>query len=503
MNPSHERRTMVTQLETDVVIVGAGPTGLMMANCLAKLGVPATVIDSKSGPTRESRALVLQARTMEIYDQLGVIDRALAESEIASSIVPGYEKKRFTAVNLTALATGTTPFPHAYVLEQSRNESLLVDNLRRLGTEVRWNHGIDSLEPDGERLIVRAGDVTIRARYCVAADGSSSAVRGMTGIPFEGKTNEHTFYVLDATGVTGLVLDAINLRFGARDFLLTFPMGAPDHERLLGVVRDADEAADERLVARILGQTFGVGFAKSLWLSTYRVHHRVAARFAAGRVFLAGDAAHVHSPVGAQGMNTGLQDAHNLACKIADVLAGRAPEDYLRRYEAERRPVALRLVSTTDTLFGVITSDRRFARFVRRRVIPTFAPFGPRLLPRLVGSARIFEYLSQTRIHYWMNDGAKRRAHGRRGAVVGRRLPFNGDNFDSLRAMQWQVHGYGDADVSAVRPMGLPTHVFGEIRNRRLRPGMLYLVRPDGFVAAMAGPDSAAAVFASALPSRL
>jgi 2-polyprenyl-6-methoxyphenol hydroxylase-like FAD-dependent oxidoreductase len=489
---------MTPRLDADVVVVGAGPTGLMAANCLAKLGVSVVIIDRKSGPTRESRALVVQARTMEIYDQLGMIDAVLAETQVASRIVPGYEKRRFVGVDLTRLAQGITPYPHVYVLEQSRTERLLVDNLRGLGVDVLWDHGVYAVEEGTEGVVVRAGDVTVSARYCVAADGSSSPVRVMTGIPFEGKTNEHTFYVLDATGVSGLELDAINLRFGASDFMLTFPMGAPDHERLLGVVRGTEP--DEDTIAASVHESFGVDYGGLTWWSTYRVHHRVAAAFSRGRVFLAGDAAHVHSPVGAQGMNTGLQDAHNLACKIADVVAGRAPQSSLNRYQAERRPVARRLVSTTDTLFGVITSEGRGARFLRRRILPVIAPLAPRLLPRIVGGGRLYGYLSQTRIHYWMSAGAKRRAHGRRGTVVGRRLPWNGDNYDSLRTMRWQVHAYGDVVVSAVEPLGLRVARFPIVRNRRLTPGMLYLVRPDGFVAAMAGPQSAAQVFASALP---
>jgi 2-polyprenyl-6-methoxyphenol hydroxylase-like FAD-dependent oxidoreductase len=315
-------------LETDVVIVGAGPTGLMLANCLTKLGVSTVIVDGKSEPTRESRALVLQARTLEIYDQLGVVDRVLAEAERASSIVPGFEKKGFRAINLQKLASGVTPYPHLYVLEQSKNERLLVDNLHDLGVEVMWNQPIESLTTvDGGRGVACStgggAPLTMRARYCVGADGSSSAVRNLVGVEFDGATNEHTFYVLDATGVSGLALDSINLRFGEEDFLLTFPMGSSDHQRLLGVVRNDDGLPVSEASAReTLDRAFDVHYGHSAWFSTYRVHHRVARRFRTGSVFLAGDAAHVHSPVGAQGMNTGLQDAHNLACKLADVLKG-------------------------------------------------------------------------------------------------------------------------------------------------------------------------------------
>lgn len=497
-------------LETDVVVVGAGPTGLMLANCLTKLGVRTVIVDRKAEPTRESRALVLQARTMEIYDQLGVVDRVLAEATQAGSIVPGFEKKSFRSINLQKLATGVTPYPHLYVLEQSKNERLLVDNLHDLGVEVLWHQTIDSLIPGATGVLCSTGGDTplkIRARYCVGADGSSSVVRNLAGIEFEGATNEHTFYVLDATGVTGLALESINLRFGERDFLLTFPMGSIDHQRLLGVVRNDDGSpVSEGLARDTLERAFGVAYDRSAWFSTYRVHHRIAHHFRSGPVFLAGDAAHAHSPVGAQGMNTGLQDAHNLACKLADVIAGHAPDSYLDRYEAERRPVAKRLVSTTDTMFGVITSEKRAARLLRRWVIPRIAPIAASLVPRFVASSRIFEYLSQTRIHYWMSEHAQKDSHGRRGKVLGRRLPWNGDNYDSLRAMTWQIHAYGQVAPSAAEQLatelGLPVSVFPEIRNRRLRSGTAYLIRPDGFVAAIGRLESAVESLGAAIPPR-
>jgi len=248
---------------------------------------------------------------------------------------------------------------------------------------------------------------------------------------------------------------------------------------------------------------YSVTYGQSAWFSTYRVHHRVAARFRDGPVFLAGDAAHVHSPVGAQGMNTGLQDAHNLAFKLADVLQGRAGDSYLDRYEAERRPVAHRLVTTTDRIFGFITSTKPVARAVRRGALPLIAPVAAFLAPRTRRASRLFEYVSQIRIHYWMSDGAKEAARGRRSTVVGRRLQFTGDNFEPLRSLQWQVHAYGAMAAVAVHhvrsALGLEVHVLPLHGNRRLKEGIFYLVRPDGFVAAEAPPATAVSTFAAAL----
>ncbi|WP_022892311.1 FAD-dependent monooxygenase [Agromyces subbeticus] len=374
------------RVDTDVLIVGAGPSGLMLAVCLAKLGVDAIIVDGKSGPTRESRALAVQARSMELYDQLGLVDRVLAERSAASVVVPGAGRGRrpFGRVPLRAFGTGVTPYREITVFEQSRNERLLVDALGELGRDVRWQHRLERLDVVAgaatsviATVVGPSGSEFIHARYCVGADGAHSVVRGALGVPFEGVTNEHTFSISDAAGVTGLVDDAVNVRITAEHFLLAFPMG-PGRARLLGVVRDGDRdesgELSEALVRGMLEREFGVGYEASAWFTTYRLHHRLAARFRQGACFLVGDAAHIHSPVGAQGMNTGLQEAHNLACALADVLVDGMPDARLDRYEAERRPVGKRLVATTDRAFGVITSATPLARFVRGRIVPFIGP---------------------------------------------------------------------------------------------------------------------------------
>jgi 2-polyprenyl-6-methoxyphenol hydroxylase-like FAD-dependent oxidoreductase len=490
---------------TDVLVVGAGPTGLMLADCLARLGIDVVIADGKAGPTTESRALGVQARTMEIYDQLGMIDEVLAESYTADAIVPGYGTRAFGAISLTNLGRTLSPFPRLYVLEQSRNERLLVRDLGSRGVEVSWNHPLTSLDliPDAThpiRATIGSGEI-VNARYCVGADGASSLVRKLRRIDFAGKTNEHSFFVCDATDAEGLVPDRINMRMAAHDFLLTFPMGPNNHQRLLGIIRTegTEVAGLEEIVRYRLRSAFSVGYGSSTWFATYRLHHRIAARFRDGPFFLAGDAAHVHSPVGAQGMNTGLQDAHNLAAKIADVIQHRAHDAYLDQYEAERRPVAQRLVSTTDRLFETITSDGVIARAIRRTVVPVIAPLATRTLPRLPGASRIFGYVSQTRIHYRTLD----RQDNTRDRVVGRRLPWTGDNYGCLRSMTWQVHSYGAPSApfadAVARELAITPQYFSTAGRSRLQPDRLYLVRPDGFVAAGAPADTALRVFQRAL----
>lgn len=352
---------------TEVLVVGAGPSGLMAAVCMARLGIAVVVVDGKSEPTRESRALALQARSMEIYDQIGLVDRVLSECDRAPQVVPGYRTRTFHPVRFAAFGKALTPYPGIFVLEQSRNERILRDAFLELGGDLRWRHRLLALRVDERAggpveatLDSPEGIVTLSARWCIGADGGSSLVRELLGIEFDGSTNPLRFYVVDALDTEGLVERGMNMRASRDDFLLAFPMGAPGHHRILGIVGDGvpDPQLEDAVRARLVAE-FGVRYTRSAWFSSYHVHHRLAARFRAGPVFLVGDAAHLHSPVGAQGMNTGLQDAHNLAYKLADVVHGRSAATVLDRYEAERRPVARRLVIVTDAAFSRITSSGR------------------------------------------------------------------------------------------------------------------------------------------------
>lgn len=492
-------------VEAQVLVVGAGPTGLMLATWLQKLGVRVIIIDGKSGPTRESRALGVQARTMEIYNQLGIVDTVLAHAYRAERIAPGFESRSFSPVPLARLGAALSAFPGIFIVEQSKTERILSDELERLGGSVRWLTPLEDLADDPTRPGCIAtvsgpdGPSRIRARFIVGADGGSSAVRRLRGIPFDGVTNEHTFYVADAHEVTGVETGAVSVRFGTDAFLLAFPMASGGHYRLLGTVRLADTTeagtVTEHAARTKMHDVFAVDYGTSTWFSTYRVHHRVAARFRDGRVFLAGDAGHVHSPVGAQGMNTGLQDAHNLALKLVDVLADRADERYLDRYDAERRPVARRLISTTDRIFGIVTSGRAPMRLLRRFGARLIVPVIVRGVPRVPGASRLFGYVSQIRIHYWMSDDEERAARGRRDAVVGRRLPWTGSNHDALRSARWQVHVYGPvtprARVRMSRLLPVEMHAFASVGATPLRQSRFYLVRPDGFVAADADAGDA------------
>ena len=478
-------------VDTDVLVVGAGPTGLMAGLVLARRGVAVAVIDGKAGPTRESRALAVQARTMEIYDQLGLAEQVLAGAFSAQRMQIGA-----TAINggpdIARLQSGATRFPGIEIFEQSRNEALLSEALIATGADIGWRHRLIDLvdrsnEADGrvEALIEGAeGTLSrVRARWCIGADGASSAVRRELNLPFEGTTDEATFWVADVRDVKGVPEGALNIRFGESTFGIAFPLGPNGHTRFVALA--AKDTITESEALATANAEFGLTHGAVDWFSTYRVHHRVATKFRVGSVFLAGDAAHVHSPVGGQGMNTGLQDAHNVAMLLADVAQGRVSTHALDRYERERRPVALILVNVTDRAFGVVGRRSRVASLFRNR----FGAVGARVIPLLIKTqlgARVGGYLGQYRIRYRYVPEAEHLPEWANDPAVGRRLPPVDGNQQSLNTMTWQLHVYGAGEVA--RP-DIPAWVEGPIRfaadsQRRLRSDRLYLIRPDQFVAA-------------------
>src|SRR3954452_11077996 len=384
---------------------------------------------------------------MEIYDQLGLVGTVLARSHGVTRIQIG-QGAHPRKVSIDAAQQGSTRYPGLHIFEQSRNEELLWSALAETGTEVRWLHRLVDLvdgtdRPDGRVVVLVEGPEglsRIRARWCVGADGANSTVRRLRDVPFEGVTDDATFWVADLRGVSGLHDDAITVRFGDATFALSFPLGPGGHGRFISLA--AGEHVDQEGALGDARSDLGLSYAAVDWFSTYRVHHRAAARFRKGAVFLAGDAAHVHSPVGGQGMNTGLQDAHNLANLLADVAQGHVDGAALERYERERRPVALRLVKVTDRAFSVIAKRGRRTAWFRRRLGGFMGYVAPRVFGTPAG-ARVAGLLGQSPIRsHFLADRAPTRGWADEPAV-GLRLPPVGSNAESLRAFTWQLHTYG------------------------------------------------------------
>jgi 2-polyprenyl-6-methoxyphenol hydroxylase-like FAD-dependent oxidoreductase len=395
------------QAETDVLIVGAGPTGLMLANQLGRRGVRAQIIDRHAGPARETRALGVQARTMEIYAQLGVAARALELGKRGTGGNIWANGRRMARVPLGEAGSRLTPYPYIFILGQDDNERILGDRLRDWGLAVQWNTELTALAqtPDHVVATLKMPDGTARdakSAWVAGCDGARSSVRELCSIGFPGEPYEHVFFVADTEATGSMVADEVNVYLWHDGFHLFFPMRGKDHWRVVGILpaalRNREGLAFEDVVPSLRGEAgAALSFRACSWFSTYRIHHRSAERFRDRRCFLLGDAAHIHSPVGAQGMNTGLQDAYNLAWKLALVTAGRAGEALLDSYEAERIPVARRLLNTTDQAFQLVVSDRWWAGLLRTQLLARIAAFAMRRA-RVQNFA--FRVVSQTGIHY-------------------------------------------------------------------------------------------------------
>ena len=504
---------MSTASAPPVLIVGAGPTGLVLALWLTRLGVRVRIVDRLAEAGTTSRALAVQARTLELYRPLG----------LTSAVIDG--GVRIVAVNFWVGArrvaravfgdggVGLSPFPYAMLFAQDEHERLLIDRLRQAGVTVERRVELLSVEDAGQHVRARlrhagGAEETCEAAYVAGCDGASSTVREALAIGFPGGTYDHLFYVADVQASAPAGDPQLHGTLDSAEFLLFFPLKGDRRGRLIGVVRDEAEARRHGVTWSDVGRTIiarmGIAVERVNWFSTYHVHHRVAGAFQRGRVFLLGDAAHVHSPVGGQGMNTGIGDAINLAWKLADVLHGRAPASLLDSYEAERRAFARRLVATTDRAFTLVTSRGPLARFVRRRLVPLLVPlaFKTRTVRRLM-----FRIVSQTAVRYRdspLSLGQAGRVHG------GDRLPWveRADNFAPLDALAWQVHVYGEAApeiTAACRERQLPLHVFAwqsAMRRRGLARNAVYLVRPDGYVA-LADSTARASTLTSYLDAHL
>jgi 2-polyprenyl-6-methoxyphenol hydroxylase-like FAD-dependent oxidoreductase len=393
--------------DTPVLIAGAGPTGLVLALWLARLGVRARIIDKTSEPGTTSRALAVQVRTLEFYRQIGFADEVIKRGKTVNTVsLWAGGKKRGRSIAFGELGQGLTPFPFALIFPQDEHERLLVDRLSHEGIHIERETELLDFQDTGTHVLARLKrpDSSLemcRAAYLAGCDGSHSRVRDVLGIGFPGGTYEYLFYVADVEARGVAINGEGHVALDTADFLIVFPLKQHGRVRLVGTIRREPERENEKLswddISRQVIDWMRIEVSKINWFSTYHVHHRVAYEFRKGRAFLLGDAAHIHSPVGGQGMNTGIGDAVNLAWKLAAVLEERANAAILDTYQPERIGFVQRLVATTDRAFTFITSSGPIAQHVRRNIAPLVIP----ALFAIKGFRRfIFRSTSQTAITY-------------------------------------------------------------------------------------------------------
>ncbi|WP_431933524.1 FAD-dependent oxidoreductase [Nonomuraea jabiensis] len=456
----------------EVIICGAGPTGLVLAIELARRGVDFLLVDKAARPFAGSRGKGIQLRTLEVFEDLGVLDRMVAAGG-------PYPPQRLYAedgpidrrIMEHQEPTPAEPYRDGLMLPQFRTETILRERLAELGHSVRYGHELLGFDQDGSGVVARIGQATVTARYLVGADGGSSVVRKTLGIGYPGRSLGIRAFVADVRA-DGLPADVWHTwNEGTLRQIAMCPLAGTELFQCQGGLPPEGEVdlSAAGLTAMLADRTGdgGIVVREVGWASVYMMGARLADAYRGGRVFLAGDAAHVHPPTGGQGLNTSIQDAYNLAWKLAAVLRG-APEAMLDSYEAERRPIAESVLGLTTRLL-----DEAERRAMRRGRDAHQLDLGYPLSP-LTGPGPMAGYRAP--------DAPLTGAAGRPVRL-----------FQLLAQPCWTLIGYEVPDVPAPRA-GLSIHTAGKrgdlvddgghLRQAYgLSPGDWVLIRPDGYIA--------------------
>jgi 2-polyprenyl-6-methoxyphenol hydroxylase-like FAD-dependent oxidoreductase len=518
MAPGHDERL-------SVLVVGAGPTGLALAAQLRSLRTPFRLIDRQLDRVHESRALAIQPRTLELLRTIGVADELIERGNDAVELemhAGGLVRR----LRLFDIGLEDTAFPFLLFVSQAETERVLTEYLTAGGLPVERGLELITLASSSDeidcKLRRRDGKIEeVSARYVIGCDGAHSTVRRLAGIPFEGAAYPQTFALGDLDVQGGLDPAAVHSFVGPVGMLLFFPLGEPAPWRMIGMVpgdipvdREGKlpEPSLQDLQAIVARYTRDVKLRDPVWLRYFGIHHRQATRYRDDRVFVAGDAAHVHSPAGAQGMNTGIQDSWNLGWKLALVERDEAQEALLDSYEEERLPVGGFVVRFTDRAFSIATSRNPLVRFMRSQV-------APRLLPLLAqlrwARASAFRTIAQLNVSYrrssLVEEGETSPSGGPRAGdrFPDLRLDLDGrtiwiqellvptsfhlllsgppDDWEAIRIAKLRERYEGVVAVHWMAREGGPGILLDGAGEAFCRLGIervgLYLVRPDGYVA--------------------
>jgi 2-polyprenyl-6-methoxyphenol hydroxylase-like FAD-dependent oxidoreductase len=355
---------------TDVLVAGAGPVGLTLAASLRARGVDVVLVDKAAEVSNTSRAAVIHARTLEVLHGIDVTDELVRRGVVVPRFTVRDRDRALLTIDFDGLPTR---HPYTLMLPQDITEDVLTSRLAELGGKVHRPYELARLEQDADGVTATmAGGETVRASYAVGADGMHSAVRAQTGIGFAGDAYAQSFVLADVHLDWEFDDTEVMLYFAPAGLVVVAPLPGGRH-RIVATADAAPEHPDRDDIQALLDargpQKRPARVTDVLWSSRFRVHHRLADHYREDRVFLAGDAAHVHSPAGGQGMNTGIQDAVALGARLAGVLRDGADERILDGYETERRPIAADVVAFTDRMTRVATADRAAVRMIRNAAL--------------------------------------------------------------------------------------------------------------------------------------
>jgi len=470
-------------IDTDVLIVGAGPVGLFLANECARRGLRYRLIETRSSQSEHSKALAIFPRTLEIFDMAGVVGPFLEKANRVTSVAVVAHGRTLAQMPFTP---EESPYPFIAMVPQNVTERLLMEELGRKGGTVEYETTFVSADEEDDCVSVtvdhKGQPASLKASFVVGCDGAHSAVRHLLNLPFEGAEYNDSFILADIETNETLPADELQLCPSELGPVAIFPMSATRRRIVASIQNTEGDAPLLDLVRRILAERAPSGLeARALhWSAYFRIHHRQVAQLRVGRIFIAGDAAHIHSPFGGQGMNTGLHDVWNLVWKLDLVLHGHGNEQLLESYSAERRPVIKDVIETTHFLTKALGTPSKLAQILRDTVIPMvsrLAPFQHAFVQRLseLGVAYRGSPIVEGAGARYLDDSL------RGGAGIGSRFLLLLDK---------------DAESSTTEAAKQLAGSFEDIVDLRLAGHRgVTLVRPDGYVAyASQNGDSIAAL---------
>jgi 2-polyprenyl-6-methoxyphenol hydroxylase-like FAD-dependent oxidoreductase len=380
-----------------VLIVGAGPTGLLLACELARFNIPFRIIDKKAGRTEASNATWVQARTLELLDQLGIVQRFLKVGHPCRCVNLYTEGKPLVTLPLDQIDSA---YPFILMLPQSEIEKLLIDYLTELKQSIEWSVELVEMKQAANQVIstIKLADgtlETITSDWLVACDGANSTVREKSGIVFPGEDITEQFVVADATINSFMSTDEIHMFFDEATLFAASPMGKNRYRIAANIHQSHPRKTfyEKEVIEMVQERGHGAYYVTDIsWISPFWIHGKIAKQMRYDSIFLAGDAAHIHAPLGGQGMNTGMQDVHNLAWKLALVIAGNAGPALLDSYEVERFPIIEDVVAQTEKFTKMALFDKDFLKKLRA--------FSLQLQQDTHLVKQMNSLLSQTGIHY-------------------------------------------------------------------------------------------------------
>jgi 2-polyprenyl-6-methoxyphenol hydroxylase-like FAD-dependent oxidoreductase len=530
---------MISHKEADVIIIGAGPTGLMAAILLQKCGISFRILDKTAQRAHESRALILHARSLELLQKIGLVEEFISAGLIALGVqffINGHKKAE---INLNDIGTDDSPYAFILMLSQSEIERLLVTELKREDIAIEYNMEVIHLQQDLDCVTVTIKDnlervQNVRTKYVIGADGAHSIVRHAAGLNFEGDAYPQNFLLADCQLEWPYEYSFAKIFLSKTSLAMYMPLKGSALSRVMAIKKTGSLQDDIALTTSMpltlpeieleFQKAVGVPIKLSnpVWLSRYKIHHRGVNTYQVGRMLLAGDAAHIHSPAGGQGLNTGLQDVANLIWKLALTIKNQSTNKLIASYHSERWPIGQKLLHFTDVLFGWMASQKIWFAAIRNIILPFIIRTATRFRSCRY---RAFRFVSQLGIHYHDNEFLCHDVVELKAVknLVGHRAPNglikrNQDIFDLIQGYQFHVLALSKKPLLAdeinkflaeleqlPNNIGLPlssylitlslshkmpkviqaesNQVFKKYGLNDKNPYGLFLIRPDGYIA--------------------